>query len=213
MVFGAVFGLLKATHNMKVLLAAVATATLLIPATTFADLYGLTSATAISSPVAPSGTVNANVWVLLTESDDWRSTRVEVSIPGPNNDIDICVNTADKFSSNHVPTEVSAPLSFTAPDGVGNYTVEMRAFENSNCTGKWSTEIEKPLIVEVAAPPAPPAPPVQVQDIDCGDGCGSTDKTPFESLLEQGLVPFFGEWIPAEEAIKKMWEKMYGSQI
>lgn len=112
----------------------------LFPVATFAAVNA-TSAT-ITSPVAPGASVDATLNVTLSNGDDWKSTRVRVSIPGPNNDIDECINTQDATTNG----SHSRSFSFTAPNADGTYTVELAAYENWNCTGE-DDEVSKTLEV------------------------------------------------------------------
>lgn len=105
-----------------------------------------TSATT-STPVAPGATVSVSMTVTLTSNDDWRSTRVRVSVPGDNNDIETCVNLTQTATTNGTHTR---SFSFTAPDDVGSYTAEFRAYENSGCGNGGNTDtITAPFTVSV----------------------------------------------------------------
>ena len=121
----------------------------LFPVATFAFINA-TSVSFTPNPVAPGAQVDAEVHVQLTNGDDWKWTRIEVSIPGPNNDIDICDNTADATSNG---THVRHVL-FNAPNTDGNYTVTATAYENFLCTGSHN---DATGTLHVVTPPPPPA--------------------------------------------------------
>ncbi len=123
---------------------------LLLPVFTFAAVNA-TSGT-ITSPVAPNASVASSLSVSLSNGDDWRSTKVAVSVPGPNNDIEVCVNTTD-HTTNGTFTE---NFSFNAPGVDDNYVAFFTAYENANCTGEDDT-VSKNFTVTT-----PPPPPVDV---------------------------------------------------
>lgn len=128
-------------------------AALLAPMASFAAINA-SSVTFNPDPVAPGAQVDASVHVQLTNGTEWKSTRLEVSIPGPNNDIDVCYNTADATSNGtHV-----RHLLFNAPNSDGDYNVTVRAYTFGSCIG--SQNSANNTLHVVTPPPPPPVCPV-----------------------------------------------------
>lgn len=119
------------------------------PATVaFADLNAHNSGTTVESPVAPGSEVSVHLKVGLDEGDGWKRTRVQVSIPGPNNDIDVCVDTTDRQDTVPGTFETSNNFTFTAPSTPGEYEARFTAYENNNCNGgKTSDTVTKDFTV------------------------------------------------------------------
>lgn len=138
---------------MKKTISVFAFVALLSPVAAFADVNA-TSGT-ITSPVAPSAQVDSSLTVSLSNGDSWRSTKVEVSIPGPNNDIDSCINTADATDNVNGSLVVTRTFSFTAPAATSTYTAVFTAYENGNCSGQ-DDSVSKNFTVVVPVVVVPP---------------------------------------------------------
>lgn len=112
---------------------------------------------ASQNPVVPSALVTFTVQGDTDDDgphgsadDDWRSTRVTIEIPGPNNDITACENDPDVQSNTN---NAQVQIALNAPANDGDYVVEGTGYRSPNCNNASGS---KQMILHVVSPPPPP---------------------------------------------------------